>query len=168
MILIIMSEAVMSMKTSFTAVKGVSTLFKNTKVYVLIIVIGILVLAGSCGSLPIYTEDKSEADSIPHDAAFKSSSFLLLMDDMKAINLAANYLKEQGETVTFQETYIEYHDAGESTLDIALSGKEGVNYVGDYLEVRLYQSDDQTGNPCEHCTIVYISREGKILGYSKY
>jgi hypothetical protein len=160
MILTEMSEA--------ATVKGVIILFNNKNLYALIMAIGVLVLAGSCNYLPIDTQEKSESDSIAHDAAFSSSSFLLHMDDLKAINLAANYLKELGEPVTFQETYIEYHDAGESALNIALSGGKNVDYVGDYLEVRLYQSDDETGSPCEHCTIVYISQDGKILGYNKH
>jgi len=89
------------------------------------------------------------------------------MDDLKAINLAADYLKERGETVDFQETYIEYHDAGESALDDSLAGENDAGHISDYLEVRLYQIDDQTENSCEHYTVVFISGDGRVLGYYK-
>lgn len=146
----------------------------------LLVMAVILFLSISCSALPEGIQKQADKqsqleanmenepeDSIPYDAAFQSSRLLIHMDDLKAINLAANYLKEQGESVSFQETYIEYHDAGESAANITLADGKTIEYIGDYLEVRLFQSDDPVHNPCQHCTVVYISRDGKILGQNK-
>ncbi|MDD2504507.1 MAG: hypothetical protein PHG58_11800 [Clostridia bacterium] len=94
----------------------------------------------------------------------ETHSFLTHMDDLKAINMAAKYLKEQGETVSFQETYIEYHDAASTTAHIPLEDGKIVEYQGEYLEIRLYRKDESKPNPYEYCTVVYITQEGKILG----
>lgn len=159
-------------------------LIVNRKVHALLAMAAILWLAVSCGILPLGTQADGEKqtrsqtrpedvihteqeDSAPYDTAFRGSSFLIRMDDLKAINMAANYLKNLGETVTFQETYIEYHDAGSSAVNISLADGESVEYRGDYLEVRLYQSEDPKDSGCEHCTVVYISQDGKILGRNK-
>lgn len=154
------------------------------RMYALLTMVVILLLAVSCGTLPTgsqagveeppKTQTQSgtgmpmeQEDLIPHDVVFRGSSFLIQMDDLKAINMAANYLKELGETVTFQETYIEYHDAGKTAANISLASGQSVDYMGDYLEVRLYQSNDPEEKPCEHCTVIYISQDGKILGQNK-
>lgn len=154
------------------------SMYKRTPVLLTMAVI--LFLSVSCRALPegmqkqtdkqTQTEANTEIepdDTIPYDAAFQSSRLLIHMDDLKAINMAANYLKEQGETVSFHETYIEYHDAGETASGIILADGKTIEYIGDYLEVRLFQSDDPVHNPCQHCTVVYISRDGKILGQNK-
>ena len=91
-------------------------------------------------------------------------TFLTHMDDLKAINLAANYLKEQGETVNFQETYIEYHDAEAATAHISLADGINIDYLGDYLEIRLYQTDHPEQNTTDHCIVIYITHDGKVLG----
>ena len=141
---------------------------------VLLAIIGFMMIAGSCrsgtpGEAPDKAPDRAAASSDPselHDAAFKGSSYLKQMDDLKAINLAANFLKGLGETVTFQETYIEFHEAQKAAVEIPLADGESVEYLGDYLEVRLYDSDDPE-DPCEECTVVYISQDGKVLGQNK-
>jgi|SRR5690554_6579203 hypothetical protein len=94
----------------------------------------------------------------------ETQSRLTHMDDLKAINLAANYLKEQGETVQFEETYIEYHDAGTTAAHIALEDGETLEYPGEYLEIRFYQKDESKQNPYGQYTVVYITQGGKILG----
>ena len=122
----------------------------NRKIIVVItIMLSVLILLPSCSS-PVPTVE--------------TQSRLTHMDDLKAINIAANYLKEQGETVSFQETYIEYHDAGATTAHIPVEDGKTVEYPGEYLEIRLYQMDESKQDPYEHCTVVYITQDGKILG----
>lgn len=143
-------------------------MLKNKNVFGLIIFIGILITAVSCAHLSKDLPKSTEKNPFSKDAASQSSSFLLHMDDLKAINLAANYLIERGETVIFQETYIEYHEAGESALNIGQSDNKKTDYTGDYLEIRLYQNDEKTGDSCAHYTVVYIAQDGKVIGYFKY
>mgnify|MGYP000850264302 CR=1 FL=1 len=118
-------------------------------IVVITIMISVLILLTSCSS-PVPTVE--------------TQSRLTHMDDMKAINIAANYLKEQGETISFHETYIEYHDAGTTTAHISLEDGKTVEYPGEYLEIRLFQKDESKQNLYEHCTVVYITQDGKILG----
>jgi hypothetical protein len=136
---------------------------------ILLAVIGLLTAVSSCANQVPNTElpNTTAVDSEPHGAAFKGSTYLMHMDDLKAINLAANYLKELGETVSYHETLIQYHEAQEAAVNIALAEGKFVEYSGDYLEVRFYSSDDPEANPCENCTVVYISQDGKILGQNK-
>jgi len=108
--------------------------------------------------------------SEPHDAAFtssKGSSYLMRMDDLKAINLAANFLKELGETVTFQETYIEYHEAQDTPVHISLADGESIDYSGAYLEIRLYDSESLVDETPNNYTVIFISQDGKVLGQNK-
>jgi hypothetical protein len=141
---------------------------------ILLAAIGLMMAASSCTKITPSTEEPATTapntaavDSEPHGAAFKGGAYLQHMDDLKAINLAANYLKELGETVTYQETYIEFHEAQEAAVEIALAEGKSVEYAGDYLEIRFYNSDDPKNDPCEDCTVVYISQDGKILGQNK-
>lgn len=122
----------------------------NSKLIVLVVtILSVLILLPSCRS---------------SEPTVETQSRLTHMDDLKVINIAANYLKEQGEAISFQETYIEYHDAGTTTAHIALDDGETVEYLGEYLEIRLYQKDESKQNPYGHCTVVYITQDGKILG----
>ncbi|HHY82673.1 MAG TPA: hypothetical protein GX505_08340 [Clostridiales bacterium] len=138
---------------------------KNRNVILLTLILLFIIFAYvSCNAA---NTQKNTQDQEPHDTAFKGSTFLIRMDDLKAINIAANYLKSLGETVSFQETYIEYHEAGKTAAKISLIGNKTIEYSGDYLEVRLYDSEDPVNHPCEHCTIIYITQDGKILGQNK-
>ena len=132
----------------------------------MVAIIGLTVLFAFT-SCSIADTQKDNRYQEANNAAFNRSSFLTRMDDLKAINIAANYLKSIGETVEFQETYIEYHEAGKSAARLSIAGDETLEYSGDYLEVRLYNSEDPVNHPCEHCTVIYISREGKVLGQNK-
>ena len=138
------------------------------KICMVLALISILLTTSSCGSGDKPGVFLDPEPSEPHDAAFRGSSYLKQMDDLKAINLAANFLKDLGETVTFQETYIEYHEAQKAAVKLSLTGGESVEYLGDYLEVRLYDSDNPEEDPCGECTVVYISQEGKALGRNKW
>lgn len=122
----------------------------NSRLIVLIaIIISVLIFLPSCKS---------------SEPTVETQSRLTHMDDLKLINIAANYLKEQGETISFQETYIEYHDAGTTTAHIALEDGKTVEYPGEYLEIRLYQNDESKQNPYGHCIVVYVTQDGNILG----
>lgn len=134
------------------------------KSLIIVLFINILLMISSCSQTAIIT---GEIDSEPHDAAFQGSSYLMQMDDLKAINLAANFLKDNGESVSFLETFIEYHEADDVAVHLSLANGESVDYLGAYLEVRLYQSDDPKSDPWEECTIIYISQDGKILGHNR-
>lgn len=148
---------------------------------ILLAIIGTLLISSSCSNL-VYDDDTTmdinageinitdTATSEPHDPTFtgsKGSSYLTQMDDLKAINLAANFLKDLGETVTFQETYIEYHDAEETAAHISLADGKSIDYSGDYLEIRLYDSDDPAYEQPDNYTVVYISQDGKVIGQNK-
>ncbi|WZL78461.1 hypothetical protein QBE55_13280 [Eubacteriales bacterium mix99] len=145
--------------------KGITVLF----------LVGSMLLASSCNKKTETPDSqkgrpacevKSESSESDH-AAYAGSSFLKQMDDLKAINLAANYLKELGETVSFQETYIEFHKRQKTAVQLPVTDGKPISYPGDYLEVRLYRGEDRE-NPCEECTTVYISQNGKILGQNKW
>jgi|LSQX01.2.fsa_nt_gb hypothetical protein len=149
--------------------QGELIMYNKTAVKLFISVI--LLFTVSCG---ILSEQAQEPElqshsgmQHPHDPAFRGSFLLTRMDDMKAINMAANYLKAQGETVTFQETYIEYHDSEQTSGRIPLTDGRTIEYSGDYLEVRLYNSCPDEHDHCAECNIVYISQDGKILGRNK-
>ena len=112
-----------------------------------------------------YGQIREKPDELLTQADTKvRSSFLVKMDDLKAINLAANYLKESGETVSFKETYIEYHDAGKTAETIQLAGGNFIEYEGDYLEIRFYKGEGEEVSPDDECIVVYIGEDGKILG----
>jgi len=140
-----------------------------------LILVGSMLLTSSCNKEATTPESKKDSpareakneSSESGHAAYAGSSFLKQMDDLKAINLAANYLKELGETVSFQETYIEFHERQKTAAQLPVTDGKPISYLGDYLEVRLYRGKDPE-NPCEECTTVYISQNGKILGQNKW
>lgn len=109
----------------------------------------------------------SSCGSTANPPVIETNNFLTHMDDLNVINMAANYLKEQGETVSFQETYIEYHEAEVYPAHISLEDGKYVDYSGDFLEIRIYQEDDLKQNTSEHFTVVYISQDGEILGQNR-
>lgn len=141
---------------------------------ILLTLISIVYFSCSCSN-SVYddtatTDITDTATSEPHDPAFtgsKGSSYLMQMDDLKVINLAANFLKGLGETVTFQETYIEYHEAQDTAVNISLADGESIDYSGAYLEIRFYDSDDLADESPDNYTVVYISQDGKVLGQNK-
>jgi hypothetical protein len=152
---------------------------KSIAVLSLMILIASMLLASSCnkktgntdhtkGGPGCEAKDRSSSSSSESGhAAYAGSSFLKQMDDLKAINLAANYLKGLGETVSFQETYIEFHKKQKTATHLPVTDGKPISYLGDYLEVRLYRGRNPE-NPCEECTTVYISQNGKILGQNKW
>jgi hypothetical protein len=141
---------------------------------ILLTLISVLYISCSCSN-SVYddtatTDITDTATSEPHDPAFtgsKGSSYLMQMDDLKVINLAANFLKGLGETVTFQETYIEYHEAQDTAVNISLADGESIDYSGAYLEIRFYDIDDLADENPDNYTVVYISQDGKVLGQNK-
>jgi uncharacterized protein YuzE len=146
--------------------RGFNMYKRKTALYFVIVFLYIWLLIpafSSCGS--IWTDKQEKPDELLTQADTKvRSSFLVKMDDLKAINLAANYLKESGETVSFKETYIEYHDAGKTAETIQLAGGNFIEYEGDYLEIRFYKGEGEEVSPDDECIVVYIGEDGKILG----
>lgn len=136
---------------------------------ILMLTFTMYITSGCSGLLHAADEDNGadEQESEPHDEAFTGSSYLLHMEDLKAINIAANFLKEKGEDVTFIETYIEYHEPEEVPAHLSLINGETLDYPGEYLEVRLYKEIDEDNENCGSCIIIYIDKSGKVLGHNK-
>lgn len=128
----------------------------------IVLALALILILNSCGTVQIDEINNSELNN----TAFKSSTYLLQMEDLKAINLAAKFLRGIGESVDFHETYIEYHEA-DIEAHLSLANGESIEYTGEYLEVRLYSSTDPVKNPCESCVVIYINGDGKVLGYNK-
>jgi len=96
----------------------------------------------------------------------KTSVSLLNMTDLEIIKKTADYLKSRGETLTFQETEINYyHNETESVVCKDDEGRDVV-YKGDYLQIKYYPHPDAGGKE-QYCIIVFMGEGGKVLGYCK-
>lgn len=101
----------------------------------------------------------------PAPAALQRSA-LLQMDELLIIQRTTDYLRAQGETPVFSETYMRLHDRLETPVLIRL--QNGFLQVSeDYLEVRLYGNPDGEHASREACYVLYLAEDGSILGYRK-
>jgi hypothetical protein len=126
----------------------------------------ILLLAGCSAAMSI-----NEPKSIPEpgmETLHKKGS-VLAMDDLQIIKRAADYLKARGEEVSFQETHMELHFALDGPAILPVANGDYIEYGADYLEVRLYQfneNEHEGENFCQDCLVVYMTEDGGILGYT--
>jgi len=135
---------------------------KRPMIMMTILACAFLLLASGCTA----SRGSLGHDQKTGDPAMESSSYLTRLNDLKAINIAANFLKEHGLNPSFQETFIQYHLASHVPDDILPADEKALDYFGEYLEVRLYFSDDPENAPCRECTVVYIDDIGNVLGYT--
>ncbi|HZK33730.1 MAG TPA: hypothetical protein VFD33_00280 [Bacillota bacterium] len=105
-----------------------------------------------------------DAPKGPKEADAQSTLVLANLEDLKILNLAANYLKDLGINASFYETLIEYHDAN-TPVTLELAGESSSEYTGEYLEVKFYYSDNSQEGPYDHCTTVYIDQKGQVIGH---
>lgn len=122
----------------------------------------VLVFSSSCSQRQ--EPDTSSIGQVENqtEGAFSLTS----IDDQRVIKLAADYLKEEGLELVFQETFIEYHDSDSPVL-LAFDNKKLDSYIGQWLEVRFYYSQDPVKQPCQECTTVYFDENARVMGYSQ-
>lgn len=128
-----------------------------------LIIIFIFVFFTSCTTSGVNVSKSIDEPSISQ----KKQASILTMNDLMVIKLAADYLKEQGETVEFDETEMILHNEHKDTVLLPVIHGEHIEYSDSYLEVVMYQNTSSGETPCRVCFTVYMSENGKIIGYNK-
>ena len=134
--------------------------------YFSLIAILFILLLSNCSKLSSSAIQDLSINPTQEEQVKKTSVSLLNMTDLEIIKKTADYLKSRGETLTFQETEINYfHNETESVVCKDDEGRDVV-YKGDYLQIIYYPHPD-TGGKEQHCIIVFMGEGGKVLGYCK-
>jgi len=138
------------------------------KITACILAVGMIIfLLAGCSAAMSINETKSTPEAGMETLHKKGS--VISMDDLQIIKRAADYLKAQGEEVSFQETHMELHFGLEEPAILPMAGGDYIEYGSDYLEVRLYRFDENENEGegfCEDCLVVYMTEDGGILGYT--
>src|SRR5690554_6648277 len=116
----------------------------NKRIFIPLVAVIMLYCCSGCNA--------SGVDELPHsihqEANTQQALSLANLGDLRVVHLATEYLKDLGLNAAFQETLIEYHTASEPIV-LELANEKTSEYVGEYLEVKLYYSGNQNEKPCE-------------------
>ncbi len=137
---------------------------KKTAVHILVILAMISILFKTCSQVTI---EDPVTQSEPENIAFHDYTSVAHMDELQIIKRTTDYLKKHGEEVGFFETHMQIHYELEEPAILLTQNGDYIEYGGDYLEVRLYQTPQEREDTCEECFVIYMAENGSILGYGR-